>query len=491
MRKVKNVFGAALPGAIAVIAVEAVLLPFWIAFHIDYPPKLASDLIIEHTPPDNAIALQNALGAFAFPSAFLGGVMFVSALGMTGGLAYAVLRARSRSAAIAAASLIVPAVTWLCYPNMTAVALAPLLLTGLITDRIARNDAPIFPSGQFISRRQALTRLIVFSLGGTALGVIGGIPTYLSESRSRVAGRHLFDYEPPAARVAGFDIPGLAPEVTPVADFYIMRKFATPIPTVPDDWKLTITGLVDHPLALSLDDLLKLARQDVYLTRQCVSNPVGGYLISTAYMSGVRLSALLIQAGVRANVVDLVFYGRDGYTENVALHFAHDQGLLTYAMNGEYLPESHGAPLRLEVPGLYGFKNLKWLDRIEAVDQHSPAIWEQEGWTAQPVVKTMSRIDAVYPSATGAEIAGIAFAGLRGIGSVEVQVNGGAWQPATLNVPPLANQTWVQWRAETTQRGNLTVIVRATDGEGSPQITTDHKQFPDGASGLHRVTVTV
>src|SRR5438046_1924838 len=110
---------AALAGAMAVIAIEAVLLPFWIAFHLDYPPKLASDFIIEHTPPDNAIALQNTLGPLAFPSAFLGGVMFVAALGLTGGLAYALLRPRSRWAAIGAASLIVPAVTWFCYPNMT------------------------------------------------------------------------------------------------------------------------------------------------------------------------------------------------------------------------------------------------------------------------------------------------------------------------------------------------------------------------------------
>src|SRR6266852_3347155 len=122
-----------LAAAAAVMLILALMLPFWLLFKLDYAPQLASDFIIEHTPPDNAIALQNTLGPLAFPSAFLGGVMFVAVLGLTGGLAYALLRPRSRWAAIVAASLIVPAVTWFCYPNMTPVALAPLLLVGLLT----------------------------------------------------------------------------------------------------------------------------------------------------------------------------------------------------------------------------------------------------------------------------------------------------------------------------------------------------------------------
>ncbi|MEP7286748.1 MAG: molybdopterin-dependent oxidoreductase [Chloroflexota bacterium] len=495
-RRVQNVLSAALTGAIAVIVILAVLLPIWIFLKFDYVPKLASDFIIERTPPDNAIALQNALGPLAFPSAFLGGVMFTAMLGLLAGLVYAVLRPRSRWLATLLASLTAPAAIWFCFPNMTAVALIPLLFTGLIVDRLARNDPPAFKVTQpdsmnGISRRQALTRLAMFSLGGLAVSAVGGLPVYLSELRSRTAGRRLFDFTPPPARVTGFDLAELSPEITPVADFYKMRKFATPIPTISPDWKLTIDGSVSKPLSFTFDDLLKLPRQDVYLTRQCVSNPVGGNLISTAYMSGVSLAEIVKQAGVGANVVELVCYGRDGYSESLPLDYALEHGLLTYAMNGVYLPESHGAPVRVEVPGLYGFKNMKWLDRIEAVDQHYVAIWEQQGWTKTAIYKTMSRIDTISSTANGAVIAGVAFAGLRGISCVEVQINGGEWQVATLHIPPLSGQTWVQWRLETIERGKLTAIVRATDGTGIPQIAADQKQFPDGASGYHSLTVTI
>jgi hypothetical protein len=134
---------------------------------------------------------------------------------------------------------------------------------------------------------------------------------------------------------------------------------------------------------------------------------------------------------------------------------------------------------------------MKWLDRIEVVDKHYVAIWEEQGWTSNPVVKTMSRIDVIRPSGDGVVIAGVAFAGIRGIKSVEVQINGGDWQPATLNALALANQTWIQWRLNTAQRGTITASVRATDGTGAPQIATEQKQFPDGASGYHTVSVTV
>jgi hypothetical protein len=236
-----------------------------------------------------------------------------------------------------------------------------------------------------------------------------------------------------------------------------------------------------------------MARSDLYLTRQCISNPVGGSLISTAMMSGVMLADVMNQVGVKPGAVDFVFYGRDGYSESVPIAYALEHGLLAYAINGMYLPEIHGAPLRLEVPGLYGFKNMKWLDRIEVADQHYVAIWEEQGWTGQPIVKTMSRIDVIKPTERGMLIAGIAYAGLRSISAVEVRVNEGVWQPAIIHVPPLANRTWVQWRAaieEVTKGDELTVSVRAVDGEGNSQIDAQQKQFPDGASGFHTKIVS-
>jgi len=491
MHRLRTLFGAAFAGAASVVAIEAILLPLWLLFNIDYAPKRATDFIIEHTPPDNAIALQTALGAFAMPSALMGGVMFVATIGLLAGLAYALIRPRARPLAILAASILQPAATWFFYPNMTIGALLPLLLTGPILDFFTHRDPSITTAGEGITRRQALKRLALFSLGGIVISIVGGIPTYLAELRSVGAGRRLFDFTPPTPRAPGFNLADLAPEVTPVEDFYKMRKSPKPVPGVPVNWKLTIDGLVDHPLTLTMDDLLKMPRTDVFLTRQCISNPVGGNLISTALMSGVLLDRVMKQAGIKPGAVDLVFYGRDEYSESVPVAYALEHGLLTYAMNGEALPEIHGAPVRVEVPGLYGFKNMKWLDRIEVVDKHYVAIWEEQGWTSNPVVKTMSRIDVIRPAGEGVVMAGVAFAGTRGIKSVEVQINGGDWQPAILNAPALSNQTWVQWRYHTPQRGKITASVRATDGIGAPQIATEQKQFPDGASGYHTVTVTV
>jgi hypothetical protein len=265
-----------------------------------------------------------------------------------------------------------------------------------------------------------------------------------------------------------------------------MRKFPTPIPGVPADWKLEISGLVENPLTFSLDELTAFPRTDAYMTRQCISNPVGGNMISTALMSGVPLRDLLQMAKVQPTATEVVFHGRDGYSETIDLQYGLENGLITYAMNGTALPEAHGAPVRVEMPGLYGFKSLKWLDRIEVIDYHHVAIWEEQGYTAKPIVKTMSRIDVAVENANTVMVAGIAFAGKRGISRVEVKVDDSDWQDAILHVPPLSDLTWVQWRADIPAAENALITVRAVDGDDNPQIEIAQPQKPDGASGLHQ-----
>jgi DMSO/TMAO reductase YedYZ molybdopterin-dependent catalytic subunit len=428
------------------------------------------------------------------PSAIVGGVFFVASIGLFAGLAYWIIRPISRLLAIIIAPFVMIAGTALLFPGMTPVSLLPFVVIGVLIDRMSRRDIVdeiIAPNT--LTRREFLTQLGAFSFGGLLVSVIDAVPVYIRERAAQGLRYVLFDFTPPAPRVEGFDVAFLSPEVTPVESFYTMRKFATPIPSVPPDWTLTVNGLVESPRTFTLDDLKAIERRDVYLTRQCISNPVGGYMMSTALMSGVPLSEVVGE--LRPGVVDLVFYGRDGYSESVPVDYALENGWVIYSMNGVALPEVHGAPVRIEMPGLYGFKSMKWLDRIEAVDTHYVAIWEEQGWTSNPVVKTMSRIDTVQPTETGAIIAGVAFAGMRSISAVDVQVNGGEWKSATLHVPPLADKTWVQWRFETDVKvepnSELTVAVRATDGEGNPQITDVQQQYPDGASGLHTLTVTL
>jgi DMSO/TMAO reductase YedYZ molybdopterin-dependent catalytic subunit len=494
MTRFLRILNAALAGAASVVIILAVMLPFWLLRGLDYAPQVASDYIIEHTPPDTAIRLQNALGALAMPSALLGGVMYIAMIGLFAGVGYTLIKPRSRSLAILMASLIELAIAIFFFPNLLekSFALAPLIFTGLILDRLAHHKPLTTHTAEAgFSRREMLSRLALFSFGGLVVSAIDAWPVYQSALNAVHPGRRIADFTPPKARVVGFDSPGLTSEVTPAENFYVMRKFATPIPSIRPDWVLTIDGLVTKPLTLRFEDLLALPKTEMFITRQCVSNPVGGNLISTAWMTGVKLADLLSQSGLRSEAIECVFYGGDTYSESVPLAYARDHGLLIYAMNGELLAPAHGAPLRVELPGLYGFKNMKWLDHIALVDKHYTAIWEQEGWTTHANYKTMSRIDGVRKVGDRVEIVGIAFAGLRGIQAVEIRINDGAWQPAILNSPPLSDETWVQWRAATQTTGALTLQVRAIDGLGAPQIETEQSQYPDGASGLHTIMVKI
>jgi len=488
-----NSLSIAFAGAAAVMLILAVLLPFYLLFKIDYAPTLASNAIIERTPPDNAIGLQNALGPLSFPFALLGGIMIVGMLGLAVGPLHALLRRVNPLVAVVGASLFMPLLIWLCFPDhMTPLALAPFLATGPLIHLMTRRDPARLASGKGISRRDFLARAGVFSFGGLALSVIDGLPVYLSALNATKPGSKLFDFAAPAPRAAGFPAPGAPPEVTPAESFYVMRKFPTVVPPASPDFQLVIDGAVDRALRLSVDDLRGMPRNDAYITRQCVSNPVGGPLISTALFSGVPLRDVLANAGVQADAVQVKFYGRDGYDESVPIEYALQHGLVAYAMNGTALSEAHGPPLKMEIPGLYGFKNMKWLTRIELITAPYRGIWAREGWTESAIYKTMSRIDAVTRNPDGGVTAcGVAFAGIRGVAGVEVQINGGEWRPAALHTPPLSGQTWVQWRADLPERGDLTVTCRAVDGTGERQIEAKQQQFPDGASGLHTLSMSL
>ncbi len=486
-RLLNSILGGALAGAAAVVIILAALLPFALIFKIDYAPTLVSNTVIEYTPPDNAIALQNTLGAFAFPFALLGGIMLTAMIGLIIGVIFAVLRGHSIRAATLIAALAQPMIVWFLFPiHMTPIALAPFLIAGPLTALLSRRDLPLSRSiaANPISRRDLLRRAAIFVGGGIALGMIEGFPVYLAALTANRAGRILFDFKPPPARTANFSPPGITPEVTDLADFYVMRKSPIVVPPTAPDWTLVIDGLVDQPLALSFAAIQAFPRIDQFITRGCISNPIGGNLISTALMSGARLGDVLSDARIRPEATQLVFYGRDGYAESLPLADARDHGLLVYAMNGVFLPDAHGAPLKVEVPGRYGFKNMKWLARIEAVAAPFKSVWTQEGWTETAIDQTLSRIDTIMPTANGATIVGIAFAGTRGINRVEVQINDGEWQAAQLNAPPLSEDTWVQWRLDTILRGDLRVTVRGVDGAGTPQIETPMHQFPNGATGL-------
>jgi DMSO/TMAO reductase YedYZ molybdopterin-dependent catalytic subunit len=289
------------------------------------------------------------------------------------------------------------------------------------------------------------------------------------------------------------EIDGLALEITPTNDFYVVSKNAFDPQLDRRSWKLEIGGMVDNPISLTYEDVTELPSVDQYATLACISNEVGGDLIGNALWRGVRLKDLLKQAGLRQGIVDIVLTARDGYTDSIPLERAiADGAMLAYAMNGEPLTREHGFPLRLIVPGIYGMKNVKWITRIEAVDFDYKGYWQRRGWDDRAEYKTLSRIDAPARTVRGeTSIAGIAFAGDRGISKVEVSTDGErSWQQVEVK-PALSQFTWVLWNKLWTpgQSGKHLLAVRATDGRGIVQTSQLAPPAPSGSSGLHTVVV--
>ncbi len=290
------------------------------------------------------------------------------------------------------------------------------------------------------------------------------------------------------------NIDNLALEVTPNADFYQVSKNAFDPQVDPRSWRLSVTGLVESSLELTYDELREMPFVEQYATLACISNQVGGDLIGTALWRGVKLNDILERAALKPGVVDLVLRARDDYADSISLDRATAEGtLLVYQMNGEPLTPEHGSPLRLLVPGIYGMKNVKWITSIEAVDFDFKGYWQRRGWDDRAEYKTMSRIDAPDSQVKSeTSIAGIAFAGDRGISKVEVSTDGGTtWEPAEIK-PSLSPYTWVLWHNRWTppRAGKHKLLVKATDGRGETQTSQYAPPAPSGSSGYHSEVVT-
>jgi DMSO/TMAO reductase YedYZ molybdopterin-dependent catalytic subunit len=291
----------------------------------------------------------------------------------------------------------------------------------------------------------------------------------------------------------------LASEITDSRVFY--RIDIDPIPPQIDlaHWTLNISGKVNSPFVVDQNSLMTLPVTDEYATLECVSNtidPPGG-LISNAKWTGVNISTILKRAGVAPEAKYVVFHCADGYTVGVPLESALASGaLLAFKMDDQPLPAEHGFPLRAIVPGIYGMMNAKWIREIELTDQVYLGYWQERGWTNDAMIKTTSLI--YYPT-VGAQvsgsipIAGVAFAGDRGISRVEVSTDAGkTWNEALIK-PPLSPYSWVLWALEwsPSNKGDHTILVRATDGTGQLQDPTSRPNFPDGATGYHSISVNV
>ncbi len=298
-------------------------------------------------------------------------------------------------------------------------------------------------------------------------------------------------------------------EVTPNDNFYRIDTNII-VPSVDaNSWRLNIRGLVKNgPMQFTYDELKAMPSIAEYATLECISDKIEGDLISTAYWKGVPLKSLLEKAQVLPQAIYIVFRCVDGYDVGIPL----DRGLmdgtiLAYEMNGVALPTEHGYPVRAIVPGLYGMMNAKWITEIELVDRVYEGFWQRRGWANNAKYQTHSKI--VFPGnalrnrfeelsanitvGNKSPIAGIAFAGDRGISKVEVSTDGGnTWQTATMK-DPLSINSWVLWALDwiPQSKGRYNIVVRATDKAGNTQTSEIRDNYPSGATGYHSIEENV
>jgi DMSO/TMAO reductase YedYZ molybdopterin-dependent catalytic subunit len=303
---------------------------------------------------------------------------------------------------------------------------------------------------------------------------------------------------PPLDAGAVLDTSGISPFITPNADFYrVDTAFIVPrIDT--DTWRLAIHGMVDREMELTFEQLMSREVIERDITLACVSNEVGGPYIGNARWIGVPLKPLFEEAGVHADADQIVSRSVDGFTVGTPTAVAMDgrDAMLAVSMNGETLPFTHGFPVRMIVPGLYGYVSAtKWLTDIELTTFDAyDAYWIQRGWAQQAPIKTESRIDTPRAGSKvrvgTLMVAGVAWAQHRGIELVEVRVDGGAWNDATLAAQDTTD-TWRQWTWPWhATPGQHTIEVRATDADGDVQPEQRLPPFPDGATGWHTVQVS-
>jgi len=297
-----------------------------------------------------------------------------------------------------------------------------------------------------------------------------------------------------AARIAPAE--GTRAELTSNQDFYRIDINTLPPNVQADEWRLHITGLVDSPLELTLDQIRAMPAQTQILTMQCISNPVGGDLTSSSRWTGVPAESLLAEAGVRSAAVGAFITSTDGFYEFVSLEDLEDErSMFVYAMNGEPLPQEHGFPLRIYIPNRYGMKQPKWIETIEMVSEPMTGYWVERGWDQEARPEIVSVVDTVMVDPDQGEngiaiCGGIAWAGTRGISKVEVQVDDGAWESAELINPPLSSLNWLLWRYTFPRlAGRHRVSVLAYDGDGQLQISNHTSPGPGGATGIHFINV--
>ena len=454
---------------------------------IDIAPAWAKDAAIAWFGTGDKAALLVGIAVVLLAVAFgagmlegrrspLGAVVFI-VLGVVGAVIAVV---RSDGAVLAA------------IPALVSGGAAALAARGLISlsEREEEPDRRRFLVWTAVATASGLVALAVSNVARGASQSVEAIRSALRLPKPATAAA-------PVPAAAELGIPGLAPVVTPNAAFYRIDT-ALVVPQVdPAGWSLRVHGMVDREITLTWDDLVASALHEADVTLACVSNTVGGDLIGNARWLGLPVREVLARAGVHADADMVLSTSIDGFTASTPLEALTDDrdSLLAIGMNGEPLPVEHGFPVRLVVPGLYGYVSAtKWVTELEVTrfDQ-ATAYWTTRGWSERGPIKLQSRIDVPRGSVDAGEtvIAGMAWQQHEGVDAVEVRIDGGEWQRATL-ATAISDDTWVQWHLEwKAESGSHEIECRAIGADGVTQTDAVAPPAPDGATGWHRITVAV
>lgn len=504
---------AALAGAVAGAA--AIAVAELIAGLIAGAPSLivaVGDLVIRLQPPgakDFVVSLFGTNDKLALNVLVLAvAIVVAAAIGVVG----------RRRWSWAVGALVVLGIV-LAYAAFSEPLISPLFaaLTPLIAFGVARQTlrallrlleptavAPPVAQMPDWGRRRFLLASSSLAVGSLAIGVVGralldrqpSVPTAADPVQLPPVPASL----PPLPPAASLDVPGITPIVMPNDRFYRIDT-ALVVPRVDAaTWTLTVKGLVDRQLTFTYEQLKALGLFQQYVTIACVSNHVGEDLVGNAKWTGVHLRDVLAGAGVRPEATQIVGRSVDGFTVGFPTEWAMDLArdpMVAIGMNDALLPAEHGYPARLIVPGLFGYVSAtKWLSEIELTTLEAfDAYWIPLGWSKLGPILTQSRIDvprvgSLLPAGL-VPVAGVAWAPDRGISKVEVRVDRGEWNTATLSAP-ISRATWVQWRWDWQATAGIHQLeVRATDGTGEVQTADETPPPPDGARGHHRINVNV
>jgi DMSO/TMAO reductase YedYZ molybdopterin-dependent catalytic subunit len=462
------------------------------------PLTAVGSVVVDRTPgwlKDAAIA---AFGTFDKAALFVVMAAVLAVVMAITGVVWA--RRPAWAASLIVALTLVAAVAAAGRSSAPAVAVLASLACGVTTFGVLR-----WLSSQVGPDPASRRRFLQAAVGGAAVAALGGwtartLGATSAASQARGGVRLPAPTRPPTPVPAGADLrlPGLTPYVTPNADFYRIDTALSLPGLEPGQWQLRVHGLVEREVVIDYPTLLASDLVEAYVTLTCVSNGIGAGLAGNARWLGMPIRDLLAQAGPLPEADMVLSRSSDGWTASTPLSVLTDDrdALLAVGMNGQPLPLEHGFPVRMVVPGLYGYVSAtKWVVDLEVTRfDRAVAYWTSRGWAERAPVKTASRIDVPADRASVAAgpvvVAGVAWAQHRGITGVQLQIDELPWQSATL-AETVGPDSWRQWSFDwVAEPGEHRLRVRAVDETGEPQTGDVSPPAPDGATGWHTIEVT-